>query len=62
MPGDKRVIYRGPPWWPPIVAMLVAFGCAMLFGWGLSVACLAFVGANVITAILTPRRFGRWTE
>lgn len=62
MSGDRRIVCRPRPWWPSAVAMLAGFGFALLMGWGLSVACLVGVGVNVITAILTPRRFGRWTE
>lgn len=63
MPGDDGIVCRPRPWWPATVAMLVAFGLVWLMGWGLNVACVAAVVANVIVAILTPpRRFGRWTE
>ena len=62
MPGDKQIVYRGPPWWPPVLVIFVAFCLVWLMGWGLSVACLVAVVANVIVTILMPRRFGRWTE
>lgn len=62
MTADKNIVYRGPPWWPPVVAMLVTSCLAWLMGWGLSVACLVGVAANVIVALLTPRGPGRWTE
>ena len=62
MPGDRKVVYRGPPWWPPVLVMFIAFCFVWLMGLGLSVACIVAVVANVIVAIVIPRRFGRLTE
>lgn len=62
MPSERGIVNRPRPWWPSIVAMLVAFGVVWLSGWGLSAACLVAAAANVIVALLTPRQFGRWTE
>lgn len=62
MPGDNSIVCRPPPSWPQTVAMLVAAGFAWLMGWGLNVACVVGIVANLVVAILMPRRFGRWTE
>lgn len=62
MPADNGIVYQSPPSWPQTVAMLLAAGCAWLMGWGLNVACVVGIVANVVVAILIPRRFGRWTE
>lgn len=44
------------------VVPFVAFALALWMGWGVFVAIGAAAAAAIVTAILTPRRPGRWTE
>jgi Na+/H+ antiporter NhaC len=44
------------------VVPLVTFVFAWWMGWSVFVAIGAFVAAAIVTAILRPRRPGRWTE
>jgi hypothetical protein len=58
MTDEKRIVHRGT-WWPERVVPLVAFGFAMLMGWGPSVAIGAALAAALIAAFVRPRGPGR---
>lgn len=55
-------VFQRPDYGLTAFVPLAAFGFAWWMGWSVFVSIGAFVAASIVTAILKPRRPGRWTE
>lgn len=58
----SRGVVRRWNWWTDAVGPIAVFAFAWWLGWGPYIAVGAAAAAGIITAVVRPRRPGRWTE